>query len=479
MLQKKQFIVGRKDEKAILKRIIEDNAAKFLAVYGRRRVGKTYLIKTYFNSLMGFELSGQKEGDLQEQLINFSRQYQAFFNQVIATPTSWQDAFYLIQKAITRKRTTKKIVLFFDELPWLARPKSKFLHALDYFWNNFAQYQKNIVVVVCGSSASWIIEKIINNKGGLHNRITDILKLEPFTLYETELFLKYKSLNLDRFTILQLYMVLGGIPHYLNAIQKGESMAQAIDRLCFAKNGLLRNEFDNLYEALFSNASLHTNVIRLLAKRKIGLTRKAIIQGSGISNGGSVTRLLNELEESGFITKYLPFGKQQRESLYRLTDYYTLFYFHYIENSKSLTKGSWEKQYQLPTWKTYSGFAFENVCLQHTLQIQKALGISGVYVEQSSWFSKTAQIDLLYDRSDNVITIGECKFYKGAYALTHHDVKNIQHKINSFQTETATDKSIFVALVTVKGIIKNKYSSSLIDHCVDMRHLFEDEIENL
>ncbi len=479
MLRKKDIVIGRKAEKSILKTIAEDNAAKFLAVYGRRRVGKTYLIKTYFNSLMAFELSGQKEADLQEQLINFSRQYHTFFNQTIVPPTSWQDAFYLIQKAILRKRTNKKLVLFFDELPWLARPKSKFLQALDYFWNNFAQYQKNIVVVVCGSSASWIIEKIINNKGGLHNRITDILKLEPFTLAETEQFLKYRNLQLDRFTILQLYMVLGGIPHYLNNIRKGESMAQAIDRICFAKNGLLRNEFDNLYEALFSNSSLHTSVIRLLAKRKIGLTRKAIILGSNITNGGSVTRLLAELEESGFITKYLPFGKQQRDALYRLTDYYTLFYFHYIENSKSLTKGSWEKQYQLPTWKSYSGFAFENVCLQHTLQIQKTLGISGVYTEQSSWFSKTAQIDLLYDRSDNVITIGECKFHKGSYTLTHHDVKNIQNKIDSFQAETATDKSIFIAMITAKGITKNKHSLSLISHSVDMRHLFEDEFEDL
>jgi uncharacterized protein len=477
MLQKSNIVIGRKEEKAILKRIVEDKTAKFLAVYGRRRVGKTYLIKSYFNSFMGFELSGQKEGDLQEQLINFARQFTTFFKQKITTPTSWQDAFYLLQKAIIRKRTTKKIVLFFDELPWLAGPKSRFLNALDYFWNNFAQYQKNIIVVVCGSSASWIIEKIINNKGGLHNRITDILKLEPFTLAETEAFLKYRNLRLDRINILQLYMVLGGIPHYLNAIQKGESMALAIDRICFAKNGLLRNEFNNLYEALFNNASLHTTVIRLLAKRKMGLTRKAIIQGTGISNGGSVTRLLSELEESGFITKYLPYGKQQRDALYRITDYYTLFYFHYIENSKSLTKGSWAKQYQLPTWKSYSGFAFENICLQHTAQIQKAIGISGIYTEQSSWVSPKAQIDLLLDRSDNVITIAECKFHKVPYALTHHDVKNIQNKIDVFQAETHTDKPIFVAMVTAKGIVENKYSISLVSHTVTMQHLFEDEFK--
>jgi uncharacterized protein len=475
MLQKKEVIVGRREEKAILKRIVDDKVAKFLAVYGRRRVGKTYLVKSYFNSLMCFELSGQKEGDLQEQLINFSRQYHTFFKQKIETPTSWQDAFYLLRKAIIRKRTTKKMVFFFDELPWLASPKSKFLNALDYFWNNFAQYQKNIILIVCGSSASWIIEKIVNNKGGLHNRITDILKLEPFTLAETEAFLKYKNVQLDRFAILQLYMVLGGIPHYLNAMQKGESMAIAIDRICFAKNGLLRNEFNNLYDALFNNASLHTTVIRLLAKRKMGLTRKAIIQGTGISNGGSVTRLLSELEESGFITKYLPYGKLHRDSLYRITDYYTLFYFHYIENSKSLTKGSWAKQYQLPTWKSYSGFAFENVCLQHTTQIQKAIGISGIYTEQSTWFSAKAQIDLLLDRSDNVITIAECKFHKTPYALTHHDVKNIQNKMSAFQTETNTDKSIFVAMITAKGIVENMYSSSLVSHTVTMHHLFEDE----
>ncbi len=469
------IVIGRNEEKSILKRIVEDKCAKFLAVYGRRRVGKTYLIKTYLKSYISFEMSGTKEGDMHEQLINFARQYNTYFNQQIQPPTSWQDAFYILQKAIIKKRTTKKIVLFFDELPWLAGAKSKFLNALDYFWNNFAQYQKNIILVVCGSSASWIIEKIINNKGGLHNRITDILKLEPFNLADTESFLKYRNLNLDRFTILQLYMVLGGIPHYLNAIQKGESMAQAIDRICFAKNGVLRNEYNNLYNALFSNASLHTAVIRLLAKRKMGLTRKAIIQGSGITNGGSVTRLLNELEESGFITKYLPFGKLQRDALYRLTDYYTLFYFHYIENSKSLTKGSWQKQYQLPTWKSYSGFAFENVCLQHTPQLQKAIGISGIYTEQSSWASRKAQIDLILDRSDNVITIAECKFHNTPFALSHHDVKSIQNKIAHFQADNTIDKTIFVVLITAKGIVQNKYATALISHSVNMKHLFEDE----
>jgi uncharacterized protein len=475
MKLKKAIVIGRKEEKSILKRIVEDNVAKFLAVYGRRRVGKTYLINAYFNSLISFELTGQKEGSLQEQLVNFTRQYHTYFKQTIAVPNNWQDAFYILQKAILKKRTNKKVVLFFDELPWLAGAKSKFLNALDYFWNSFAQYQKNIVLIVCGSSASWIIEKIINNKGGLHNRITDILKVEPFTLAETEKFLKYRNLHIDRFTILQLYMVLGGIPHYLNAIHKGESMAQAIDRICFAKNGLLRNELSNLYEALFSNASLHTMIIRVLAKRKMGLTRKAIIQGSGITNGGSVTRLLSELEESGFITKYLPYGKLQRDALYRLTDYYTLFYFHYIENSKSLHKGSWEKQYQLPTWKSYSGFAFENVCLQHTAQIQKAIGISGIYTEQSSWASKKAQIDLILDRSDNVITIGECKFHKTPYTLTHQEVKHIQNKVASFQAENTISKTIFIVMITAKGVVQNKYALSLVTHTVDMQDLFEDD----
>jgi uncharacterized protein len=290
--------------------------------------------------------------------------------------------------------------------------------------------------------------------------------------------LQHKGIKLERYSILELYMVLGGIPHYLKEIKLGESVAQLVDRLFFAKNGLLRNEYNNLYDALFNNAIVHKSILKLLCTRKMGLTRNSIVKGTKLSNGGSLTRILTELTESGFITKYQPYGKQERQTLYRLTDYYTLFYFQYLEGSKALEKTSWQKLYSTTSWRAYSGFAFENICMQHITTIKKALGVSGIYTEQSSLIitdknnKAVAQIDLLLDRSDNIINIVECKFYNNAYSLTAKDAASIRNKMAALQSVKPVRKSISVVLLSSLGVQPNAASLAVLDQSFDMNCLF-------
>jgi uncharacterized protein len=370
-------------------------------------------------------------------------------------------------------------VIFLDEFPWLDTKKSGFLAAFDYFWNNWASKQNNLVVVICGSAASWMIQNIVRNKGGLHNRITQRIRLQAFTLNETSLYLKSKRVNLSQYDILQLFMVTGGVPHYLKNIQAGESTTQVIDRLCFTKDGLLRNEFKDLYPALFGRADKHIAVIRALANKQSGLTRSEIIDVCSFKSGGTVSKILDELEESSFITEYLPFGKTMKESIFKLTDEYSLFYLKFIENSKSKGAGTWQLKSTGQSWKTWCGFAFENICLKHIAEIKKTLGISGVYSEQSVWrYTPKAdetgvQIDLLIDRQDNCINLVELKFYNTVWVLDKADADNLATKRQVFIEKTGTKKTIFITLITTLGAKSNEYYLQMVQNQLTMTALFE------
>ena len=352
---------------------------------------------------------------------------------------------------------------------------------MSFFWNSWAS-QKNIVVVICGSSASWMIQKVVEHKGGLHNRLTKRVHLFPFNLHETEAFLKNLNIHFNRYQIVELYMAMGGIPHYLNEVEAGLSAAQNIERICFSPTGLLNNEFSRLYSALFENADNHIAVIKALAQKWQGLTRTEIIALSKLTDGGGVTRCLDELISSGFVSTYFPFGKKKKEMLYRLTDEYSLFYLQFIENKAHKGNNIWLELSQTQDYKSWSGYAFESLCLKHIPQIKKALGISGVYAETSSFYQKgTAQesgvqIDLLIDRKDNVINLFELKFYSGMMTLSKSYAEDLREKITLFKEITQTRKQVFLNLLTTFGLKPNEHSIGLIDKAMTMDVLFaEDE----
>jgi uncharacterized protein len=473
-------IIGREAENIFLQEILETNEAELLAVYGRRRVGKTFLIKSSYQKNLVFEVSGIHNATLDQQLENFAAALSTALNTAlpIAKPNSWREAFDMLKKYLQSNAKKDRQVIFLDEFPWMHTPRSGFMQAFEQFWNAWAAWQKNLIVVICGSAAAWMIQKVINSRGGLYNRVTKRMRLLPFSIKETEAFLKSRRVNLDRYQILQLYMAMGGIPHYLKEIKVGESAAQSIDRICFAKHGLLHDEFKDLYHSLFEKASNHIEIIKVLGSKPAGLTRTQIIEATGLTSGGWITEILDELTESGFITPYIPFRKTAKESIYRLTDEYSHFYIKFIQHSRSKQQGAWLRLSRETSWKSWSGYAFESVCLKHQLQIKKAIGIEDVYTETSSWrlkakgSGKGAQIDLLFDRQDNCINICEMKFSTSQFTIDKSYAEELKRKMDVFSENTKTKKTLFLTMITTYGVKRNLHYTGLVQKEITMDALF-------
>jgi hypothetical protein len=372
-------------------------------------------------------------------------------------------------------------VVFLDEFPWLDGRKSGFLAAFEHFWNRWASRQPNLLVVVCGSAASWMIRKIVNNKGGLHNRITQKLRILPFTLSETEAYLKSRQSKLDRYQILQVYMAFGGIPQYLKAVQRGNSAGQAIEKACFAKDGLLTGEFNNLYGSLFEIADNHIKVVRALAAAKMGLTRQEIIDTCQLSSGGRNTLMMEELEESGFIHSMLPYDRSFKDAIYRLVDEFSIFYLKFMDKRRAAGKNSWSKISAGPSYKIWCGMAFEAVCLKHIDQIKMGLGIDNIETTESAWRyvpakgeNKTgAQIDLMIDRKDHTINICEIKYYNDIFHIDKQYAAVLQQKLQVFREKTKTKKSLFLTIISTYGITDNSHAARLVQNNITMDSLFE------
>lgn len=467
-------IIGRSQEIAVLEKTMISHKPEFVAIYGRRRVGKTYLVRQFFKNKFTFYLTGIANANTSLQIGNFIATYRE--NNYLMEehiPKNWFEAFALLKRLIESKGE-EICVVFLDELPWLDTPRSNFIMALEHFWNSYGSSKNNLKLITCGSAASWMIHKLLNNHGGLHNRVTKRLHIQPFTLSETEQFLQAKNIVLERYQIAELYAILGGIPFYLEEIEGGLSVAQNIDRLCFLETGLLKNEYQNLFKSLFKDADAHQAVIEALASKLMGLQRDEIIKLAQIPNGGSATKVLEELEYSGFIRKYLPFNNKIRNSLYQLTDPFVLFYHQFMKNSKATGEGTWLSFSGTPLYKTWTGYAFENVCLLHIFAIKKALGINGIYSENASWRSKEneAQIDLLIDRKDKVITVCEMKFSQEAFVITKDYADKLRQKLNVFKAESKTKKSVFLAMITTFGVQVNSHSLGLVQNSLLLDDLF-------
>jgi uncharacterized protein len=477
---KEELIVGREEEKLLLEGITANSKADLVAVFGRRRIGKTYLIRNCLQKHIVFEFSGIHNVETGVQLADYCKALARQLNNNLALPVAadWFAAFELTARLLQKKLRRKKAVLFLDEFPWMQTPKSNFLAAFEQFWNTWACKQHNLSVILCGSAASWMIQNVVRNKGGLHNRITQKISLQPFTLYETEAFLKSRNVQLNRYQITQLYMAFGGVPHYLEQAAPGLSAAQIIDKTCFTKTGFLYNEFNDLYKALFDSADRHFKVIRALAAKPMGLNRNQIIKVCKLQSGGSTTNLLEELSASGFITPYIPIGKKIKDSIYKLTDEYSLFYLKFMEANRSGSKGTWVRLSDTPAWKSWSGLAFESICMKHIPAIKKSLGISGIYSETAIWKSRgnsskdAAQIDLVISRRDNCINLCEIKFYENTFSVEKKYAVALLQKKHIFQQETKTKKHLFITLISSTGLQPNEHSIGLIDQQLTLDHLF-------
>jgi hypothetical protein len=461
------MIIGRKSEQKELLEAANDEYSKFVAVYGRRRVGKTFLIRETFNYSFTFQHTGLAHGKIKDQLFSFLTSLQTASGKKYAQFKNWYEAFFALEDWLSSLPAGKKII-FFDELPWMDTPRSNFISGLEHFWNSWASARKDILLIVCGSATSWIVKKIINNHGGLHNRLTNKILLHPFSLAECEEYSKANKLGLSRFQIAENYMIMGGIPFYWSLIKRELSAAQNIDRLFFNQdNEGLTHEYEQLYASLFNNPEPYVQVVTAMAKKNAGLTRDEIAKGSNIATGGDLTRYLNELEWCGFIRKYNGIGKHSKDAIYQLIDNFTLFYFQYMKGNRNNDTHFWTNNIGSALHRSWSGLAFERVCLQHIPQMKQALGIAGVLSNVYSWRTEAnedkgidkAQIDLLIDRNDGVINLCEMKFSGQEYLMTDDEERKIRMRRGNFIAATGTKKAVHITLVTPYGLKANSHSS--------------------
>ncbi len=464
-------MIGREQEIRELNRLFSSNRAELVAIYGRRRVGKTYLVDETFSGRITFRHAGlspcdeNPKGLLRTQLNHFYNSLELYGMEPTEKPKNWLDAFLLLEKYLQKIDTGTRQLVFLDELPWLDTPRSGFIRAFEGFWNNWGCHRKNLMVIVCGSANSWILDSLINSHGGLYNRVTYEMKLLPFNLHECEEFYKINQIQLSRYDIVQSYMILGGIPYYLGYFAVGLSLAQNIDNLFFTKNAKLQNEFDRLFDSIFINPDAVKNIVKLLYTKNAGYTRKEITEKLGISDGGRLSRNLNALIASDFIIKYVPFGLSKREEHYKVVDPFCLFYLRFVQNQNKFNAHFWQQNILSQAVVTWRGYAFENVCFNHIEQIKKALGISGVVSSNSAWSKRDddkdgTQVDLIINRNDNVINMCEIKYYGGNFTVNKDYYKTLLHRHELLRKKISPKISLHSTLITTFGLTPNEYSGA-------------------
>ncbi|MES2199242.1 MAG: ATP-binding protein [Chlamydiota bacterium] len=481
--------IGREKELEILETLFKSKEAQFLAVYGRRRVGKTYLISNFFRGRgVYFELTGIKNAKLDTQLLNFSEEFTDCFleGRHQPPPKSWQEAFAMLRRQIEMVDPQKKVLIFLDELPWLASKRSLFLSSLDHLWNRYLSRHSNVILIVCGSATAWILKKIIQDRGGFYGRLTAEINLKPYTLSGTENFFKVKNIELERKQIIELYLAFGGVPKYLNYVERGKSPAQIIQEVCFGPQGPLSGEFNRLFTSLFDDAERHLKVVESLASCRSGLALQELEQLTGLSSGGGFTETLKELQASGFISFIPNLGNAKRAGKYRLTDEYSLFYLTWIkpafkEHLGNVSINYWQQMQNSPRYHAWTGYAFESICLKHVNQIVTALGLSGIIFKACGWFARSgndhfdesgSQIDLVIERSDHCTNLCEIKFSNTPFVITKDYEEKLRRKKECYRQATKTRNTLFTTMITPFGVIENAQYFASVDNQITMDALF-------
>lgn len=468
----REHLIGRSWEQNKLQELYNSDRSEFLVVYGRRRTGKTFLIREYFEmefsffhtALSPFEMQDNVELLLEQQLRRFGDTLRSYGSLCAGAPKDWFEAFDWLKDLLLKKSKRKRLVVFIDELPWLDTPRSNFVTAFENFWNNWGAGMHNLFLIVCGSATSWIADKLLNNTGGLYGRSTYEMKIVPFTLGECEQFYRKKGLALDRYDQLQAYMIMGGIPYYMSYLQKGLSLAQNIDAMFFQDSGKLVNEFERLYGSLFVDPQKYISVVRALSTRRDGLSRKEIAKTLGFTSGGGLTDILRTLEASNFIVSYSIYQGSSRDIRYKLVDLFSLFYLYFKESHVTSNPNFWSDNLKSPQLNAWRGYAFEEVCYVHSKQIKNALGIGGVHTEILPWRSKDeegVQIDMLIDRDDRVINVCEIKFSLDIFTITREYDANLRHKVQVLMDKTKTRKNPHLTMITTFGLLQNEYSGHI------------------
>lgn len=470
-------LIGRKLEQAKLQACMESERSEFVVVYGRRRIGKTFLVRRFFKDNYAFSFVGKHEMGREQQLAEFAKELMRYSHSTFVPQLkNWTEAFDALQRLLETYDIPGKKVVFFDEMPWMDTPKSDFVSALENFWNGWANMRDDIVLVACGSATSWMVDKLLHNQGGLFNRITQKIYLRPFKLSEMEQYLDEKHFGWNRYQIAQCYMILGGIPFYLTLLNPKLSLLSNIDELFFADaHAMLRTEYNELYSTLFKRPDNYLAVIRMLTERKEGFTRKEINEKTKLG-GAALSKILSDLEQCDFIFSYARYGNAKNNAIYRIKDFYTLFYYKYVNGIDTKDSLRWTHLSSTPQVSSWQGFSFELLCLLHLDEIKKALGIDRILNDASAWRSRqpeqNTQIDLVIERADHNINLCEMKFSSGMYAIDKGYEQKLRERMSIFLAETMTRCSTRITMVTTYGVLQNKHSGIVNDEVL-LDDLFE------
>ena len=468
-------MIGRKEEKRMLQSLIKEEESQFVAVYGRRRIGKTYLVRESFHYDFTFQHTGisnasiQNKSRKQAQLDKFRESLAEAGVEFSEPLNSWDEAFSGLKEVI-RRSTEKKKVIFIDELSWMDTKDSGLVTALESFWNGWvtARKEKDVVLIVCASATYWVIDNIVNARGGLHDRLTGQIHLKQFTLHECEEYMATRGIIFSRHQIIQCYMIFGGVPYYWSLLKKGKSLPQNIDELFFAEDAPLRKEYTNLYRALFKKPDQYIKIIEALSAENKGISRADICKKTGIASSGELSKKLRELEDCGFIRRYIPDGYKERNAIFQLIDNYTLFYLRFLKKN-TYDEHYWQVHNNSPKINAWSGVAFERVCLEHIPQIKAALGIAGVHAKVNAWQCEAdkgkglqgSQIDLLIVRDDQITNVCETKYSKADYHVNAEFDRDMKRKISDYLIDSRTKHAIHATLITNYGVVENEYTGEL------------------
>lgn len=463
----RENIIGRQREIAAINECLQSDKPELVAIYGRRRVGKTFLVKQLLEGQFCFYMTGVYQWPRQQIFTYFAAQLSEYSGVKRPKPKTWFEAFEQLRNYLTGIIERERLILFLDELPWLDTPRSDFLRAFDLFWNGWAAEHANIKLIVCGSATTWMTDKLLGDKGGLHNRVTQQIYLAPFRLSETEAFLKARGIVWTRHQIAECYMIMGGTPYYLDMLDRALSLPQNIDRLFFAEKAELASEYGFLFRSLFGEATLHQRIVELLAKHAKGMRRDEIVAALKVSSGGKISEALTNLINCDFIRRYSAFGQTTNGGLYQLTDLYSLFYLRFVKGHEGTDKHLWTNTIDAPAHRAWSGYAFEQVCLHHIAQIKQALGISGVQTNACAWSLKAdagrgtqgAQIDLVLDRRDQIVNLCEVKYALQPFDLTPAYWQHVMERRETFRQATGTRKALHITFITAAGLVPNAQSA--------------------
>mgnify|MGYP002624260635 CR=1 FL=1 len=473
--------IGREEETQLIEHSLQSDRSELVALYGRRRVGKTYLIRCVVGQSIDFEFTGMYNTPGLIQKAQFQKELNQLTGQDLAAPRDWFDAFDRLRNYLLTLHK-EKVVVFLDEIPWMDTAGSYFLAAFSRFWNAWGREKVLLKLFICGSATTWMTDRLIGDRGGLYGRVTRAIYLAPFNLREAEQYLnQMKGMNYDRQQVLDAYMIFGGIPYYLEMLNPAYPFSVNVDKLFYAENAALRTEYEFLFRSLFKENTKYRQAVELLAEKMTGMTREEIMEGVKVS-GGELSRILKNLNSCDFIRSYVEPRKKERGKIYQLTDMFCLFYLRFVQNHNGQDQRTWTNSRNTGKIQAWYGYAFEQVCLHHIPQIKQALGISGILSNHYAWHRKACtdkdgnewkggQIDLIIDRDDHVMNLCEMKYSREEYVIDRDYVETIRERTQMFRQDQKTTKNLRCTFITPYGVKKNMHSG-IVDHQVKMEELF-------